>query len=198
MAGEQKIRSFVALKTPPGWDDRLRELQGELGNSLREVGKFRWVKPEQLHLTLRFLGHITPEQVEEVKRTLSTVAADISPFQLSYAGLGCFPRPSAPRVLWAGIAMRDQTLPTLHEEISTTTAEIGQPLEKREFRPHLTLARIEDFQRRKADLLEKLFSKHENFIASPWHVTEVLLMRSHLSPPGARYEPLLIKPLGRS
>ena len=196
MAGDQKIRAFIALKTPPGWDKRLRDIQEELSKPLSEAGKFRWVRPEQLHLTLRFLGHIVPAGVDKAQAAVIKAASQSQPFALRYTGLGCFPRPAAPRVLWAGIADPDERLKHLHAAITSATSDIGRAPEEREFRPHLTLARIENFDRRKGDLLTQLFEKYQNFITDEWVVREIILMRSHLSPQEARYEPILVRSLG--
>lgn len=126
---------------------------------------------------------------------MKEIAAAIPPFNLTYSGLGCFPRPTSARVLWAGIQAND-ALRQLHERITSSTAAIGQALENREFKPHLTLARIEAFDRAKASALQQLFAKYSHAIDQPWQVQEVLVMRSHLSPHGARYEPLLSAKLG--
>src|SRR5690606_1518019 len=110
MPGERKIRAFIALKTPSLWDDRLKFLQQELAEKLAGAGRFRWVKPEQLHITLRFLGPITSDQVEEAKAIVTRVASQFRPFALTSHGLGCFPRPAAPRVLWARIQSEGEIL----------------------------------------------------------------------------------------
>lgn len=196
MNGGERIRAFIALKTPAEWDEKLKGLQEELARRLGKAGKFRWIKPGQLHLTLRFFGQITPAEADQVAVDLKTAARESQPFSLEYTGLGCFPRCSSPRVLWAGIKDNSESLRRLHERVVELTKEIGKPPEGRSFNPHLTLARIENFRRSESGALEKAIEETGGLISSAWEVSKVLLMRSHLSPQGARYEPLAEEVLG--
>lgn len=195
MSSKERIRAFIALKTPPSWDEKLTGLQQQLKEKLGGSGKFRWVKAEHLHLTLRFLGHIPPEEAAKAGEAIEEASAGVRPFALSCSGLGCFPRCNAPRILWAGLEDQTGALQRLHQQVLKQTAGIGQAPENRPFKPHLTLARVENFLRSSSSSLSQLLEQSGSVISEPWEVNEILLMRSHLSPQGARYEPIVVQPL---
>lgn len=178
-----RIRAFIALKTPQVWDEELRDLQLSLERKLRSKA-VRWVKPEQIHITLRFLGSILPAEAEEITALLQPIADSIAPFKLECEGLGCFPNLRRPRVIWAGISGAVQEVQRLQRQIAEATARFGEPAEDREFRPHLTLARVQDLEPGKTKLLQDVGFR----IESPWNICDVLLMRSHLAPTRATYE----------
>lgn len=184
----KKIRAFLALKTPPDWDAEFAALQQRLKSELRTKA-IRWTNPEQIHITLRFLGYILPDDTKKVGVLLPAICSAHPPFILRCSDLGCFPNASRPRVLWAGLDGETQRVQQLQSGIVEATRHIGEPPEDREFKPHLTLARIQDLERPSREQLEHLL-QHGFKIESTWRVTEFLLMQSHLSPQGAKYEVL--------
>ena len=188
--GATKIRAFIALKIPPQWERALTALQEELKERLQA---FRWVNPEQIHLTLRFLGSISEEQVIDVKDRLAEMKA--GPFTLWPSGLGCFPNARRPRVLWAGLKGDLDRIKSLHTAVVASTKSIGEAPEDRPFRPHLTLARIQEVDRSTASTLQEIAASEEAWSDYGWAVSEVQLIQSHLSPQGARYETLHTTPL---
>ena len=194
-AGEtpKKVRAFVALKTPAAWDAALGKLQGELKGKVRSKA-FKWTKPEQIHITLRFLGHILPDEVKAVMDRTEDLISRHSAFNLRCEGLGCFPSPRRPRVLWAGITGDTDALEALHASVTAATQSFGEPPEDRAFKAHLTLARIQQAERSAIDSLKKEITR-DFAIESEWRVNELILMQSHLSPQGARYEAIASWPL---
>ena len=96
----EKVRTFIAIGLPPEIIANIKELQEELKKSNAKV---RWVKPENIHLTLKFLGHLPPEQLEKVKITARETLQPFKPFGISISGLGAFPKIKYPRVVWIGI-----------------------------------------------------------------------------------------------
>jgi 2'-5' RNA ligase len=185
-ADQRKLRAFIALKTPPGWDEKLGELQHDLRTKFGS-SQFRWVKPGQIHITLRFFGWLTTTQIEELKRRLPAIASAHPSFTLTCSGLGCFPNTRRPRVLWAGLAGDLSQAGALQTSITSATHHLGEPPEDRPFKPHLTLARLKEPDRRQITDLEHAISRGFQ-IDEPWRVDQFLLMQSHLSPQGSEYE----------
>ena len=187
-ADQRKLRAFIALKSPPGWDEKLATLQRELKSKFGSSA-FRWVKTEQIHITLRFFGWLTMAQIEELKRLLPSIGSAHPAFTLTCSGLGCFPNARRPRVLWAGLAGDLSLASTLHSSIISATRDFGEPPEDRPFKPHLTLARLKEPDPRQiSDLKHILACGFE--MDEPWRVDHFLLMQSHLSPQGPEYEKL--------
>jgi 2'-5' RNA ligase len=193
-SGLRKLRAFLAFKTPPAWDEKLAELQRNLKSKFGS-GAFRWVKPEQIHITLRFFGWITTIEAEEVIALLPPICSAHSPFTLACESLGTFPNVSRPRVLWAGLKGDLETAAALQNQLNSATAPFGEPPEDRPFKPHLTLARLKHPDRTHiADLRQTIDRGFQ--IDEPWLVTDLLLMQSHLSPQGSTYETLASFRLG--
>ena len=129
------MRLFIALDIP----EEIRERLSAYAQRLRAFAPgSRWSKPENLHLTLKFIGHVADDKVPQIKTALARVHAQ--PFQIDFQGSGFFPNARAPRVFWAGIGSSD-FLARLAADIDNAVATIGIVREEKPFRPHLTLAR---------------------------------------------------------
>ena len=166
----------------------------ELKRELRSK-EVKWVQPEQIHITLRFLGYIWPDEVEGVAEGVNRSVRDTRPFVLRGGRLACFPSVQRPRVLWLGVEEQAESCSELQRRIQRATSGIGEPAEDRGFVPHLTLARITHLERSEVAVLERV-GKRPVEISTDWKVSEALLMQSHLSSAGARYEVLHRAPLG--
>lgn len=149
----------------------------------RALPDLKWVNPAGIHLTLKFLGEITPAQAEQVKAGVQKAASG-GAFTLRVGQLGCFPNPRRPKVLWVGIEGEVDKLQQLRDTVEAEIAPLGFPTEDRPFNPHLTLART---HRRTA--LEAL-ATHEIGHVGEWHISELSVMRSVLKPTGAEYTAL--------
>ncbi len=178
-----KIRSFIAIELPSEVRDQLRILlDNNLKNKLDIVAS--WVKPENCHLTLKFLGDVPPEEISRITNTLISVTQDISPFSLRLDKLGVFPNIKHPRILWIGIAGDTQQLISLHNNIDSKLKLIGFPSENRAFAPHLTLCRIRE------NLSESTCKNISDVLNTNWiesshfQVSEIVLFRSELTPKG--------------
>src|SRR5882762_10705164 len=131
------MRLFVALEIP----STVREHLAELVNSLRAVSpRTRWVRPENLHVTLKFIGEVPETQLASIRTALAQVRSD-RPVTLGFGGLGFFPNERHPRVFWAGIEA-SPNLKILAADIEKATETLGISRDKRDFSPHLTLARF--------------------------------------------------------
>jgi RNA 2',3'-cyclic 3'-phosphodiesterase len=182
------MRLFIAIGLPESWKEILAEPQKHIGWLGRGV---RWVEPRGMHLTLVFLGEVEDSQLPAIENCLETACRECAPFSMRLKGTGTFPNPKRPRVYWAGIDA-PRTLLDLQARIEACTVALGFEKEEREFRPHLTLARIKEpiGKDRMTDALLKFKLESE-----PLAVSEVLLMQSHLSSDGATYEALRRFPL---
>ncbi len=147
-----------------------------------------WVAPDNLHLTLKFLGPVAPGRIDQVEGALARVARGVRPFLLLIRGLGAFPTPPRPRVIWAGAAAGGEALSALAGQVDDAVAALGFERETRAYSPHVTLGRVRASRRDPA-----LAAAIEGGAAREFglvHVNKLHLMRSDLSPRGARYTSL--------
>ena len=137
------MRLFVALEIPDQVRDGFAALIAELrgADSSFSKSRARWVRPENLHVTLKFIGHVDSGKLDAIRAALAEVRLD-NPVELRFRGLGFFPNGKRPRVFWAGIEASPNLAP-LAGEIEARLAKVGISGETREFAPHLTLARFE-------------------------------------------------------
>lgn len=177
------IRSFIAIPLTP-------EIRGQLAIlyesvQLSRYPQLREVKPEIIHLTLKFLGDALPVTLEKVSRELNGLARITPAFSISFHGLGAFPGWRNPRVLWVGVDVPN-TLVNLSQAIEQTTQSLGFRTETRGFNPHLTIARVNDrVGNSSVDLSTlKQFSQPD---LGTMAVKEMVLFRSDLRPSGPIY-----------
>jgi 2'-5' RNA ligase len=194
------MRLFVALDIDDNIRDRLsRFVEGVRGFS----PEARWVRPESLHVTLKFIGEKTEPEVERIKRALQTIVAD--GFEMNFCGYGFFPGARAARVFWVGIEAGDQ-LTALAATVDKTLAQLDIPKEEHAFSPHLTLARrgggSGSPHKQKGDFPNRGFEKLQEKLAAlpaPKFGTltarEFFLYQSKLSPKGSTYAKLAGFPL---
>jgi len=135
------MRLFVAIELEAPVRKALEALQKSLEPSCPDV---RWVKPELMHLTLKFLGDVSDAQAVKVTRTVAGVAALSHPFELAIAGCGCFPPRGDVRVVWAGVEEPTGGLLGCVKHLEDALAEIGFPPGNRAFSPHLTIGRVRE------------------------------------------------------
>lgn len=192
----EQLRLFVAVTLPPEARDALAEVIGRLrAANLRGV---RTVAPEGVHITLKFLGNVDATRVSELSEALTGAAHGAMPFRLALRGLGAFPDDRAPRVLWAGADGDTDALGALARRVDDACARLGFSRERRAFSPHLTIARLRESangadRRRAADALAAIgLDDSGGFEVSAFH-----LIKSTLTPSGARYETLHSVPIGQ-
>jgi RNA 2',3'-cyclic 3'-phosphodiesterase len=135
---KQERRTFVALPLPIS----LREQLGEwIKNTQKELSFRKWIHPQDIHITLHFLGSTTREQLEQTIQALKKLSQEQVPFELSIDGLGTFGNLNQPRILWAGVGRQLDQLRQLQKKVTTALDPIGFPPEDRSYNPHITLAR---------------------------------------------------------
>lgn len=190
------IRSFVAVELDAEVKNRLAEIQRQL-RSATPSGAVRWVQPESIHVTLKFLGDVPQERVGTIVSALEQACAPMAPLTFAVAGAGCFPDARRPNVVWIGVEDSDGRLLALQQAVERALNPLGYPPEGRPFRPHLTLGRTNrnapgSDLRKVGEAVSGLRIRH----VAQVQVAEIVLMRSDLSPAGARYTPLAHIPLG--
>ncbi len=188
------LRSFIAIELPAALQNAIDQACLPLRQALDSTF-IRWVPPQNLHLTLKFLGDISPANLDLLQQMLKTEAEQHSPFVVEIGGLGSFPNPKRARVIWVGI-QAPSALMTLQRSIEMAAARLGYPPEERGFSPHLTVGRVgqhagpADQQKIRALLEKTTIGK-----IGQARVTSVCLFRSDLKPTGAVYTPLFEAPL---
>ena len=183
MKDEKKIRSFLALDPP---EEVLREI-GAVQNRLRKLieGDIRWVRPEGIHLTLKFFGDIFAADVANIATVVEKAAEGEKPISLAIGGAGVFPDPHRPRVLWLGMNGDVERLLVFQKGLDQALLQIGFPREERPFRLHLTLGRIKTS--RGLIGLARALEKGEEYTAGRFIASGLSLMQSELTPRGAIY-----------
>jgi 2'-5' RNA ligase len=189
---EQELRLFVAIELSEDVCQALGALQQELRN--RGLDRLRWVRPEGIHLTLKFLGETPIDRLPAIKAALAPAVEGVPPHELFLGRLGTFGGRN-PRVVWVSIEGDVGPLKRLHDQVETAMEEIGFPPEGRDFRPHLTLGRVRpEGARQVARALEEAVACVA-VPAMPIVVRELSLMQSRLGPGGAVYTRLKAYPL---
>ncbi|MCE5333850.1 MAG: RNA 2',3'-cyclic phosphodiesterase, partial [Desulfobacteraceae bacterium] len=163
------IRCFIAVDLSEAVRKRLGGLIRELGESGAEVG---WVRPESIHLTLKFLGNVAVELTEEMKPVLRRIGEEAIAFRIEPAGCGAFPNVKQPRVVWVGLGGVNKHLAALQKAVESAMIPFGFAPEDRPFRPHLTLGRVRG--RRNILALQQILLARQGFTAEPFDVAELV------------------------
>ena len=183
------IRCFVAVELP----EALKETIASRTERVRKSGAdARWVRAENFHLTLKFLGSVPEEMLPELREALAEAVRPYAGFRLGFRGAGVFPNRRQPRVVWVGTYDSDR-LVDLQRDIELALEPLGFEAEKRPFSAHLTIGRLKSQKRRDFLLRELDELAEEDF--GQFDVTEVALMKSTLKPGGAEYSRLYGAPL---
>ena len=183
-------RTFIAIEL----DDAVRAAFERVQYRLRAEpisGFVRWVGPEAIHLTLKFLGDIDSARVPEVLSALQLACAGIAPFELAVRGAGCFPNYERPNVVWAGIVGDVKEAGRLAQRIEAECKKLGFPPEERPFSPHFTLGRVSrDAGLKQRTQLGEIVRRFDLGPAGAISADAIHLMRSELRPTGSVYTSL--------
>ncbi len=184
------IRSFIAIEVPGSLQDRMGELQRELKKFESDI---RWVKPGNIHLTLKFLGTVPKEMIEKVSWAISPAVQQAEPFDLRLYGLGSFPSSRSPRVIWVGIDQGREPASSLQEAIEKETGALSFPSERRPFTPHLTIGRVRSLKGRGE--FGRAIEERQKVEIGVFRAEEIILFQSKLTPAGAIYTKLKTFPM---
>lgn len=174
------IRAFIAISLPP----RIRELVVEVQERFHECGKtLSWIKPENVHLTVRFLGNISEEKVPAIGEAIKKGIADTHPFRMEIDEIGVFPNLKYPRVIWLGVEEATHTLIDLENRISDEMETLGFEREERKFTPHITLGWVKTYK--KKNKIIEIIQSQGKIYGAEIAMESVELYRSDLKPTGA-------------
>ena len=179
----QRWRVFCAINLPPAVREQVQQHIARLRAAVPEA-RVSWNRDDKLHLTIKFLGDITPERVGDLSLAAAQAVSAMKPFTLAAEGCGAFPPRGEPRVLWIGIEDAAGELARLYERLEEQCSIQGFTREQRPFRPHLTIARV-----RSPQYARRLAANHKElgFGRTEFSVSELLVIRSELGSEGSRY-----------
>lgn len=187
---ERVVRAFIAIDLSPSIRSSIQHFQAQLQSHLHDA-PVRWVPVGNIHLTLKFLGDIQPEQADPILRMLAEVATPTPVFDIKIRGFGFFPNDKRPRVLWIGVNQSGSQLTRLQEEIEQALLALNFEKEHRRFHPHLTLGRVKkSAQSEQVKSLSRQLKEVEQPDLGVQWVEAIHLIQSRLSPSGATYSPL--------
>lgn len=179
-------RLFIAVDLAINVVERLVLLQNEWASRFgANDARIRWVDPENIHVTLKFLGENDPVVVPLLEAALQRLVRPLFPFEVSCQRIGAFPEPTNPRILWAGLdAKGAEVMSLLQLSIEQDIASLGFPPDQREFKPHVTLGRVKS---RTAADMSGLVEELGSFDFGSSYIKDIALYESKLTPDGARY-----------
>jgi 2'-5' RNA ligase len=183
------LRTFIAFELPEAVSDHLRVFQ----TRLQTLGTgIRWVRPRNIHLTLKFLGDIRPEELQDAKTALDKAVLGQGPIQLAVRGIGVFPGRRKPRVIWAGLADQVPQLLEFQKRLENIFSDCGFAREERPFKAHLTLGRVKGGL--DAEPLDEALRHIDQYPALGFQAEQVILFKSDLMPNGPIYTRLHTAP----
>ncbi len=181
----ENIRSFIAIELTEEVRDKLINIQANLKQAGADV---KWVKKNNIHLTLKFLGNIGSDNIENVTKALEELGNNNSRFTAELSEIGAFPRMDSPRIIWIGVEKGAKKLCDIVEGLEDLLEKIGLPKEEKEFHPHITLGRVKS-SFNKIHLIKKLKEitlQDKNVL----NIEKLTLFKSTLTPKGPIYEVL--------
>ncbi|WP_337287413.1 RNA 2',3'-cyclic phosphodiesterase [Candidatus Methylomirabilis sp.] len=184
------VRAFVAANLTPDLKAALAMVQDRLKATRVDVG---WVRPDNLHLTLKFLGQVEESRIDAIRDAIAAAASGSGPIRLVFQGLGAFPRPREARVVWIGLSHGSEALAALQARIEAALESLGFAREARPFTAHLTLGRVRGPARR--EQLARAITEAPAEALGEMVLDRIELMQSNLSAGGARYSILQSFPL---
>ena len=189
---EKNIRAFLAIEPSENVLQEITRLQEKLKQEIN--GRLSWTRPQGQHLTLKFFGDISKEDINNISTAVQKRVVAETKLNLKVEKLGVFPDARRPRVLWCGVTGDVEKLIALQKKLDSDFAALGFPAEDRSFKAHLTLARIKDS--RDMTGMSEALKKHNEFIAGDLIADKLFLFQSNLSPQGTVYTKLAEFALG--
>ena len=186
MTEEKTIRTFLAIELPEEVRNEIAGIQRRLKKNIR--GVITWVRPERIHLTLKFFGNISGDDVVNISRVVENSVAGVKPLSLSIKAVGVFPDVMRPRVIWVGINGDVVPLSNLHKVMDHGFQDYGFKREERPFRPHLTLGRIKSPKGMVG--LATVVEGGGDYVAGQFQAGGLTLFKSDLTSGGAIYTKL--------
>ncbi len=187
------IRSFLALKLNLDTARAIAKVQTKLKDRFAEAGvRVAWVPPQNMHVTIRFLGQITEPMAYAIKDMLKPITDTTNAFEFELTGLGAFPNLDKPRVLWVGVNQGQEAIAKLHDSVYARLVEAGFNFDEKPFTAHVTIGRIKGGS---SGGITSLIEEDQGNEFGRTAYPELICYRSDLSPKGAEYYALWHLPL---
>jgi RNA 2',3'-cyclic 3'-phosphodiesterase len=184
-----QIRSFISIELPESVKINLAQIESKLKTTCQFPVK--WVSPDNIHLTLKFLGNIDTSKIDSITEAVRSALHNESPITLNFAGLSVFPSLKNIQIVWVGLGGELDALNVIQNKIETQLIPLGFPPEKRQFTAHLTLARIKEYASyAEKQVLAHVISNTEINCDLSFKVNTINLMSSQLTRTGAAYRSL--------
>lgn len=177
------IRSFLAFELPSDIKKMVTHVSEDVRGSKLNV---KWVKVDNIHLTVVFMGNISTEDVPAIREGIKKGCLGFDPFDISLKGLGVFPDTRRPRVLWLGLEGEIERMSSFKKDLQERLKTFGIKEEKRSFKPHLTLGRFRK-PNRGDPILEGIISRYKDLESPVCPLEELVMFKSELKPEGAKY-----------
>ena len=179
------IRAFIAIELPPPVISLLEKTQ----QNFKSAGlRAKWVRPKNIHLTLKFLGNIDPGDIDRIGGAMSDAAKNFGSFSLAAGGVGVFPGIKRPRVIWVGLGGQTESLFAVQRQLEDNLAAIGFAKEKRPYKGHLTLGRFR--QAVDPHTISRVIQEHADLKSEDFTADRIILFQSDLKPAGPVYSEL--------
>lgn len=191
-----KLRLFIALQVPEVVKTEIQLAQDEFRREL-PLSCARWTRPEQWHLTLKFLGNVEAGRLDALTTAVRGACQNLTPLKLCAEQIGCFPDLRHPRVIWVGVRDAANQLAALAEAVECATAEFTSEAREGKFTGHITIARLNQIKRPEVERVAKLAQHLARRGFGSWTAEAVEIIRSELSPGGAKHTCLARPPLNR-
>lgn len=183
----ERVRAFIALDISSDIKEKLSNLQ----KSLKDTDiKIRWVAPENIHITLKFLGNVEGNKISKIKNVLREVVEENEAFIIKFTGIGAFPHLHNPRVIWVGIEEGEAGLKKINQKIEEGLKKIKIKREGKEFQPHLTIGRMKSSFNKK--IMIDLINKYKDEKWGEIVAEKITLYKSTLTAKGPVYSPLSV------
>lgn len=189
------IRIFVAVTIGDKLVDKIHRTQSRLK---KLAPGLKWVSPDNFHLTVKFLGEIPENTLDDVFSAVAEAASEAKCFDLAFKGVGVFGNPVNPRVVWASISEGSKEMADLASSVESRLAKCGFPEEDRPFKAHLTLARSGREDKKQSEQFRAAIKDGADLQFGSVRVDSVVVMQSELRPTGSKYTPLKIFSFGVS
>jgi 2'-5' RNA ligase len=176
------MRVFVAIPLPSELRSKLLAVQQEFRQIPLEA---TWVREDGFHVTLKFLGEVQAERVDDIVAAMLETVRKYRPFVVKLREVGVFPHESQPRVLWVGLRDQAGVLGHLQRNLEESLARKGFPHDVRSYNPHLTLARLKNLKYQSE--FSRSLDRQRNHEVGQFEVNHLELLESRLHPTGARY-----------
>jgi len=186
-----EIRSFLAFELPEQIKDTVSRVSGEIKKTHLDV---RWVKVDNIHLTVVFMGSIQRDLLDHMGPLMGKICRNFGPFHISLKGVGVFSNRRNPRVLWIGLDGDMERMSRFRDALQKDLEPFGIKEEKKRFNPHLTLGRFRKGAKTGAPL-DAILEKYEDLTSPTGLLSELILFKSDLKPGGAVYTKLNAWPL---